>query len=356
MPEITLESTFAEVLRVYPGAQNALQRFLYSPHLALRLDETLGQLLARHHVLDFKRVMEALRRSKELTDRLLVEPKEAARQLKSEWPPVVIDMRERDDFLAARMPEARHLDHDLNHEMTHDWPKDRSILLVCEQGDHSLDAAGFFLDQGFHGVRALRGGMRGWIEEVDPSFPHRGDGPVRLTSRREVAIFFTPRPVGTAFFASADDAVGSPLAERLFALGDVERVGVSGDMVRVARKTFHDWHLVAPRIQAALADAPSVSPEAQARMRPSAEVVRGIQLLLETQINPAIASHGGAIRLAAWRDFVADLEMTGGCQGCGSARMTMQKGVEVMLQEHVPEVLEVRDLTDHAAGLNPYYR
>jgi len=45
----------------------------------------------------------------------------------------------------------------------------------------------------------------------------------------------------------------------------------------------------------------------------------------------------------------------GGCQGCGKAEETLRAGVEAMLREAVPEVEEIVDTTDHAAGLNPYF-
>ena len=45
----------------------------------------------------------------------------------------------------------------------------------------------------------------------------------------------------------------------------------------------------------------------------------------------------------------------GGCQGCGMADVTLKQGVEVMIMDNVPEIVEVIDATDHAAGANPFY-
>jgi Fe/S biogenesis protein NfuA len=55
------------------------------------------------------------------------------------------------------------------------------------------------------------------------------------------------------------------------------------------------------------------------------------------------------------KDNTVYLQMGGGCQGCGAADVTLRQGVERMIREEVPEVLEIIDLTDHAAGQNPYY-
>ena len=80
-----------------------------------------------------------------------------------------------------------------------------------------------------------------------------------------------------------------------------------------------------------------------------------MQYLLDTAINPAVAGHGGMVSLLDVKDNTVYLQMGGGCQGCGAADVTLRQGVERMIREEVPEVLEIIDLTDHAAGQNPYY-
>ena len=80
-----------------------------------------------------------------------------------------------------------------------------------------------------------------------------------------------------------------------------------------------------------------------------------VQELLETAINPAVAGHGGYIELIDVKDSTVYLRMSGGCQGCGAADITLKAGIERMIFEEVPEVTEVLDVTDHASGSNPYY-
>ncbi|MFW6202499.1 MAG: NifU family protein, partial [Gemmatimonadota bacterium] len=86
------------------------------------------------------------------------------------------------------------------------------------------------------------------------------------------------------------------------------------------------------------------------------ELADRVRQVIETRINPAIASHGGQIALVEVRDDVAVIEMSGGCQGCGMARVTLQQGVEKMLKQAVPEIKGVADATDHAAGTDPYFQ
>ena len=77
--------------------------------------------------------------------------------------------------------------------------------------------------------------------------------------------------------------------------------------------------------------------------------------LLDTQINPALASHGGMAQLIAVEVPTAYVRMGGGCQGCGLASVTLTQGIEAAVVEAIPEITEVVDVTDHASGTNPYY-
>ena len=80
-----------------------------------------------------------------------------------------------------------------------------------------------------------------------------------------------------------------------------------------------------------------------------------VQRVLDTKINPAVASHGGRVMLLDVKDGTAYVELAGGCQGCGMAEATLKQGIEVMIQREVPEISKVLDRTDHSSGTNPYY-
>jgi len=82
---------------------------------------------------------------------------------------------------------------------------------------------------------------------------------------------------------------------------------------------------------------------------------RAVLQILEERINPAVASHGGRIQLIDVRDHTAYLRLEGGCQGCGSADVTLKQGIETEILSSVPSIQRVLDVTDHAAGTNPYY-
>ncbi|HVB50502.1 MAG TPA: NifU family protein [Acidimicrobiales bacterium] len=79
--------------------------------------------------------------------------------------------------------------------------------------------------------------------------------------------------------------------------------------------------------------------------------------VLEEQVNPSIASHGGRADLIALDEAkkTAYVKLSGGCQGCAMSRMTLTQGIETMLREAIPELVSVQDVTDHASGVNPFY-
>jgi len=80
-----------------------------------------------------------------------------------------------------------------------------------------------------------------------------------------------------------------------------------------------------------------------------------VKHVIDMQVNPAIASHGGSVTLIEVRDDVVYLEMMGGCQGCGMAAVTLAQGIRRIIMESVPDVRDIVDVTNHDAGANPYY-
>ena len=87
----------------------------------------------------------------------------------------------------------------------------------------------------------------------------------------------------------------------------------------------------------------------------SGDVAQRVLQVLDSQINPSIASHGGHAELVAVEEGTAYLRLSGGCQGCGMASVTLTQGIEVVIKESIPEITTVVDVTDHASGTNPYF-
>ncbi len=171
---------------------------------------------------------------------------------------------------------------------------------------------------------------------------------------------------GVRRFASAGEAQGSPLAEAIFAIpgADVAEVIVSGNLVTVVKRSPAAWpavgKAVGQAIRAALtgdraAIAPKPVADAGAGASDDDTLYDRVADLFERDVNPMVARHGGRVELIDVQDAVVMVRMAGGCQGCGMADVTLRQGIEAMLHQHVPEVKGVVDITDHAAGSNPYF-
>jgi Fe/S biogenesis protein NfuA len=94
------------------------------------------------------------------------------------------------------------------------------------------------------------------------------------------------------------------------------------------------------------------------RVADDAPLVERVTYVVESEINPQLASHGGHVKLTQITDDgVAVLQFGGGCQGCGMADVTLKEGIEKTLLESFPnEINAVQDATEHAAGDNPYFK
>ena len=80
-----------------------------------------------------------------------------------------------------------------------------------------------------------------------------------------------------------------------------------------------------------------------------------VQQVLHQYVNPGVAQHGGHVTLVEVRDRIVYLQMSGGCQGCGMASVTLSQGIERILREQVPEIEGIQDVTNHGAGQSPYF-
>lgn len=97
------------------------------------------------------------------------------------------------------------------------------------------------------------------------------------------------------------------------------------------------------------------APKPQAVEVLEGSVEEKIVTLIDGEINPALAAHGGFARLERVEGSTAYVTMGGGCQGCGLAGMTLREGITAQILERIPEITEVLDDTDHAAGATPFY-
>ena len=166
---------------------------------------------------------------------------------------------------------------------------------------------------------------------------------------------------GTRDFATPEEAEASPLAEALFALGDVTGVFFGRDFISVTAAPGVEWIDLKPDVLAILLDhfsanmplfrlgtaaGFSVPPEGAefAENPEDADIVAQIRELIETRVRPAVANDGGDIIYRGFDQGKVYLQMQGACSGCPSSTATLKNGIEQLLKYYVPEVTEVRAL------------
>ncbi len=167
-------------------------------------------------------------------------------------------------------------------------------------------------------------------------------------------------PEKSSYFGSKEEAEGSALAERLFAIDGVRGVQVSHNLITVRKTGRDEWPVIGKQVGAAIRDflssgEPAVSDEFRRKIPSTDEIRERVQQVLDTEINPSVANHGGIIRLIDVKDNVVYIQMGGGCQGCGQADVTLKFGIETAIRTAVEGVGDILDVTDHASGRNPYY-
>ena len=161
---------------------------------------------------------------------------------------------------------------------------------------------------------------------------------------------------GTATFNNRENAKENKLANSLFNIPGISKVELNDNFVTITKENQEDWRQIGKRIGAAIRFFLNPPPEIpEGEMMPPDVLRQRIQQIIDEQINPGVATHGGYVEVVDVADNNVFLRMGGGCQGCGAADMTLRMGVERLLREEVPQIQQVFDATDHAAGQNPYY-
>lgn len=175
--------------------------------------------------------------------------------------------------------------------------------------------------------------------------------------------FSVDRPVypeKSFYFGSKEQAEGSILAERLFAIDGVRGVQISHNQVTVRKTGMDEWPVIGKQVGSAIraflsSGEPAVSDEVRQSIPPADQIRERVQQVLDAKINPEVAQHGGVVRLIDVKDNVVYIQMGGGCQGCGQADVTLKFGIETAIRDAIPAVGDILDVTDHASGRNPYY-
>lgn len=160
------------VLEVFPGAQRALFRHYHiggCASCAFQPDETLEALCARNN-LKVAEVVQQIETSHAQDLELEIAPAELAKLIGAGGVHLV-DIRSREEFEATHIESAVLLSQPVMQDILGNWPRTDLMVLYDHRGQKSLDAAAYFIGQGFRNVRGLRGGIDAWSREVDAKIP-----------------------------------------------------------------------------------------------------------------------------------------------------------------------------------------
>lgn len=207
------------------------------------------------------------------------------------------------------------------------------------------------------------------LAEPEDTVAPRGDG-VRIRARMEkdyqTIVFMLDRPVlkgYSAYFDDEDEAEAkSPLATALFTFEDVQTVLIHHANISLTFADLYNepWEERAREagviIRSFVDEGREIMDASFWDAMPSeTEIASRVQLVIDTQINPGIASHSGVITLNRVTGNTVYITMGGGCQGCAASTITLRQGVHYAFRNEVPSIGAILDETDHAAGTNPYY-
>ena len=179
--------------------------------------------------------------------------------------------------------------------------------------------------------------------------------------------FVTSKAISSreAIYKDSQDALASPIAGKIFGFSWAAEVRVGTDFVEVLKQDWVSWDVLEEPLRGMIEEhfSQATDPIEENPIQDPPKVADAlssdegkiIQQLIEEQINPALANHGGFVVLHDVKDNRVFLEMGGGCQGCAMSYQTMKEGIETSIKEVLPDIIEVIDVTNHAAGDNPYY-
>ncbi len=179
--------------------------------------------------------------------------------------------------------------------------------------------------------------------------PNEDENTCKILVNRDIA------PEGSVYFDVTTLTPTQPLFEKILAIENVYSILAKHELLIISRSSGA-WGPILQAVKDVLGSHFGADKTSFSTPRTDDEVRAHIQQILDAEINPGVAMHGGVIDLIDVKGATAYIHMGGGCQGCSSASATLRQGVESTILKQVPEVTRILDSTDHAAGENPYYR
>lgn len=76
------------------------------------------------------------------------------------------------------------------------------------------------------------------------------------------------------------------------------------------------------------------------------------------EVNPILARHGGVVQLLSVNEEDKEivLQFGGGCKGCSMVDFTLKHSIEKSLKSKFPEIVSIKDITNHTDGQDAFYK
>ncbi len=174
----------------------------------------------------------------------------------------------------------------------------------------------------------------------------------QATSDANALNFFPPQkllPENRAEFIDSKSLRRSPFAENIFDLGGISSILITPDMITVVKQDSADWKILKPQILAEIMDFLTSGENIVIKKdtpKTTEEIEHTIISLLDARIRPAVQRDQGDIKFISFSQGIVYVEMQGHCVGCPYATRTLKDGVEKILQTYIPEVKEVKNISE----------
>ena len=269
--------------------------------------------------------------------------------------PYVFDLRTAEEYEHSHLPGAYSLPMHHFDDAIYQMPYEGDILLYGGENDEGRQAAEILYENGFDtfyfidDYQALVESLRHVDYSISKSAREHIRQRLQDSSLKGFRIVVKPISTKKARFGSAFVSVEEDTSrDTVLDNGDFE-IYLDADAMLFLEDTFVDYD--------ESSDEPFKVSNAECEVSPlDGNEKDMMEQLLAEQINPMVASHGGFVELIDIKDGRVFLEFGGGCKGCGMVGATLKQGVEVMVKENIPGIVEILDVTDHANGTNPYYQ
>jgi Fe/S biogenesis protein NfuA len=263
----------------------------------------------------------------------------------------VFDLRSFEDYETSHLPGAHHILYSDFEDSIYQMPFAGEIMLYGYGKKELFSAAEILFDNGFENFYIWKNSYADLLKGVDNSFFNISLDARGYLLKEKIELLHLIIEIKTDSKANYSIALPNPKDYPL----DTISIDFSKWGIVVAKEAIPYLEGTEIRMNEE-GDAIEAFNPSMSLKELSGSVEERIQFVLDEEVNPMVAEHGGSVSLLEIKDQNLYLEFGGSCVGCGMVDVTLKQGIEEMFKTQVPEIEAIYDITDHADGTNPYYQ